>query len=779
MHMNMHPRIWGAAAISLAIAAVSGSAPAQTQNIPARIRVQTDKIEVQANGNAIETIHNETQILTAAAVTQLAQLPIGYIESMQDVDIVEAYTLKADGRKIAVDRSAIITRQPPGASQLPLFSDARQKVIVFPNVEPGDTVVYTAHRRDKTAMFPGHYVRAGVLSPLLPVDSFDLTVTAPKRLGVTFENHDLELKKSESGNDDIYTLHFSNVNPLTEDIAAVSQFDRVPRYFISNFKSYDDLAQTYAGMIDSSATVTTKIRAQADSITSGITDRREQARAIYEWVSQHVRYVEVAFGQGAIIPHQAESVLNNAFGDCKDHTVLFTALLKAKGIDSRPVLINLGNGYSLSSVPTLGQLNHMIAWLPEFGIYADTTAGIVPFGFLVPSEYGKPVILVGKTEAGLRQTPVLPPDAGTITYRNAAKLDNQMRLSSEGTTTATGVFAAQLRSAGARIQAGGAETAAGNMLKQRGLPNATGTFNADTPVGVVSQYSIGSKFSAPGSLNVRVMEAGLRVLPAAGDFLMGPIGNTKLKDSDPTPCYSGHQVEDLTLDFPANRSLARLPQDAEVKTANLHYVSHWSVNGQTLSVHREFTSNIDQPLCIGDIRKETMDALARIRDDHGSPVSFVVKSGFSPVTASFSPSDKTVAPAPASSAGDAPTTQSGLATSDTAPHIDSLTLSEDRNQNGVFVVREFVFHSSKGNASTMHFDNISTSSPAPNLRTVEGKIMSSQDQQQRGAIHIARFNCGPFRNPYSVVQRATMIDADGEKSNTIDFTVRCPGAAPQ
>ena len=97
MHTNMHPRLWGTPAISLAIAAVfSGPATAQTQNIPARIRVQMDKIEVQANGNAIETIHNEIQILTAAAVTQLAQLPIGYIESMQDVDITEAYTLKAD-----------------------------------------------------------------------------------------------------------------------------------------------------------------------------------------------------------------------------------------------------------------------------------------------------------------------------------------------------------------------------------------------------------------------------------------------------------------------------------------------------------------------------------------------------------------------------------------------------------------------------------------------------------------------------------------------------------
>jgi hypothetical protein len=300
---------------------------------------------------------------------------------------------------------------------------------------------------------------------------------------------------------------------VTEYTAVVSQLDRVPRYFASNFKSYDDLAQTYNGMIESKEAVTAKIRAQADSITAGITDRKEQARAIYEWVSQHVRYVEIAFGQGAIIPHEAESVLTNAFGDCKDHTVLFMALLKAKGIDSRPVLINLGNGYTLSSAPTITQLNHMITWLPEFNLYADTTAGIVPFGYLPQQEYGKPVVLVGKTDAGLRQTPVLPADAGTITYRNAAKLDDQMRLTSESTTTATGAFVTQLRFLATRIVAGGPDMVAGNLLKQRGLPNATGTFTIANPVGLAAEYSIGSRFSAPGALNVRVMEGGLRVMP--------------------------------------------------------------------------------------------------------------------------------------------------------------------------------------------------------------------------------------------------------------------------
>jgi len=238
-------------------------------------------------------------------------------------------------------------------------------------------------------------------------------------------------------------------------------------------------------------------------------------------------------------------------------------------------------------------------------------------------------------------------------------------------------------------------------------------------------------------------------------------------------------VDAVSLKKNATKALARLPQDADIKTANLQFTSHWALNGQTLSVHREFTSNIAQPLCSGDVRKETAAALARIRDDYTIPISLTAKTGFAPTTVSFSPSNKTVSPASADSAGEAPTTQSGLATSENAPHIDSLSLSEQRNANGLFVAQEFVFHSPKGNAATLHFDVVSISAPAPDIRLTDGTIVNAKDQQQRGAIHVARFNCGPFRTPYSVVKRATLIDADGEKSNSVDFTVHCnPGSAP-
>ncbi|WP_163602946.1 transglutaminase domain-containing protein, partial [Klebsiella pneumoniae] len=62
-----------------------------------------------------------------------------------------------------------------------------------------------------------------------------------------------------------------------------------------------------------------EVRRQADLITSGITDRREQARAIFDWVSRNIRYFGIFLGNGGYIPRSAATVLVDKYGDCKDH----------------------------------------------------------------------------------------------------------------------------------------------------------------------------------------------------------------------------------------------------------------------------------------------------------------------------------------------------------------------------------------------------------------------------------------------------------------------------
>src|SRR5436853_7914702 len=70
---------------------------------PARVRLATDDVVVEADGAWTNTAHEELQVLTAAAANQLSQQRIAFDGNLQAVEIVEAYTLKPDGTKMPVD----------------------------------------------------------------------------------------------------------------------------------------------------------------------------------------------------------------------------------------------------------------------------------------------------------------------------------------------------------------------------------------------------------------------------------------------------------------------------------------------------------------------------------------------------------------------------------------------------------------------------------------------------------------------------------------------------
>jgi hypothetical protein len=93
------------------------------------------------------------------------------------------------------------------------------------------------------------------------------------------------------------------------------------------------------------------------------------------------------------------------------------------------------------------------------------------------------------------------------------------------------------------------------------------------------------------------------------------LGVTALKETDTVPCYSGHQVEDIAMELPPGKRLVKMPENEEVKSAHMSFTATWSMSGQTLNVHREFASKIDQPLCSGDLAKEAAAMRQTIREN--------------------------------------------------------------------------------------------------------------------------------------------------------------------
>jgi hypothetical protein len=432
-------------------------------------------------------------------------------------------------------------------------------------------------------------------------------------------------------------------------------------------------------------------------------------------------------------------------------------------------------------------------WLPEFKLYADTTSNVDAFGTLPLVEYGKPVVLMAAAGPAQAQIPLVGKDI-SVAYKVTANMDEAGRLEVTSVTTATGAMASSLRRLASAIQTIGPEKAATDLLTKNGMPRATGTFNI-TPAALTEQYQLTGTFKTGGAVANQFFWPsvnGLRPLSAPGDLLMGPLNNMlnniKLTDTDPTPCYSGLQTDDISLQMLPGKQMISIPADVSIKTAHLQYTTHWTHSGSNITVHREFVADIDQPVCSGATRKEAADALARIRADFetqltlapgsvGAGASGAPASGGLASTVSFAMDDTKVAPAGSESAGVSPTVQSALATATDAPHLDALTLSPGSRDGMPSVIQQITYHAPKGNAVTMHFEIISISSPAPDFGASDIRIAAPAARQQAGTYMMVNSGCGRFPSPYSVVKRVVLIDTDGKRSNAIDYSVKCNGAA--
>lgn len=623
-------------AVFTAVALLIGAAPsvAETGGDPPAIsipRVNADLV-VAADGSYVQTLHTETLANNDAAAMHGGQKSIGYIASMQKVEVLEAYTLKKDGQKIPVDASAIYDQLPPGMQNLPMFTDIRQKTIVFPQYAAGDTAVFTV-RITSQPFFPNQFEMLDMFPRSIVVGEARDTITVPKSMALQIESDGVSYTKKEAGDNVVYTWTYANPTPVPDnDPVFINAIGHNPRFYVSTLKDYSDLGRLFAEAAEPKMAVTRKVRDLADTITKGTADRREQTRQLYEWVSGHIRYVAEELGKGSLIPHDADAIISNGYGDCKDHVVLLAALLKAKGIESKPVLINAHNEYELPNVATFSSFDHVINWVPEFDLYMDSTAVVAPFGSLPGNEYGKPVVIATVNDSHQATMPLLPPGLTNTFTKTVEAMDKDGILTGTTTTETSGPASIMLRYVGLGAQTLGPENAASRLLTSLGYKDATGRLDAPPPLQSGPNYSVSGTFRATGWKEEAAGSAsfylpgGMRLMGLSGDGLMGPFRPGKLKDSEPVPCFNGREAEEISLAVPQGMHFAETPKDLSIKTANISFTARWTVSGDTIAVRREFIGTIDKPFCTADIRKANLDALKQIGDSYDTTLYLTSES---------------------------------------------------------------------------------------------------------------------------------------------------------
>jgi Domain of Unknown Function with PDB structure (DUF3857)/Transglutaminase-like superfamily len=607
-----------AAAVSAHVL-VADAAPPEP---PVIIKALTGDTIVQPDGSYTTITHGEMRATNETAAHSIAQHRVEYSESMETAEILEAFTRKADGKILEVDRTQIFPQAPPGSSQLPIFNDRKQKVIVFPDLSAEDTLVYTIKQTHK-APFAGQFFFGGVFLRGVAFEDVRVNVTLPQAMAAHVEVQGVEHQVEESGESITHKFLHRNPRPPVAEPAALSPWDTEPHYIISTFPDYAAVAATYRRMAAGKAAVTPRIQALADEITTGTSDRREQAQRIYDWVSKHIRYVAVVLGNGGYEPHEAIKILENGYGDCKDHVVLLEALLKAKGIASLPVLIDSGNRYRAPETATPAAFNHVISFLPEFDLYVDSTAGVAPFGILPVTEYGKPVTLATEPGGSLTMLPLVVAEDDEEKLQTTAQLMADGTVSGRSTTGASGPFGIKLRGLAASVEVGGPERWAQSYFKSLGW-RGKASFQFDPPRDrLAPDYAFSASFeleARPEFLDSKPfgLPEGIRMLVRPGEFLLG---SWTLSKTEPTPCFSGHQTEELSLTLPPGRDIELLPKGKTVENPYLHYQSEWRHDGQVVTVRREITVNLPVAVCRDEIRAQLVEAIAEIRGDYRAEIT--------------------------------------------------------------------------------------------------------------------------------------------------------------
>ncbi len=568
----------------------SATANADYTDLSLTVEKNLQSYVVNADGSFVLDVELVSRINEERAIKPNAQRSVSFNRTLETLAIIEAYTLKADGRKVPVSADQIKEQQEQASANAPMFQDSLVKVVIFPELAVGDRMVLHYRLQRTTPLFPGQF--EDLYAPdFYQYEQVRLSYDMPAAMPLHADSRGFKASTPATANGRVvyrWDLEPAVKNRVEEGSVAYTDYGQL--LAVSTFTDYKQFAQAYAARAQ--VEVTPAITTLAKELTANLETPRAKALVLSDWVRKNIRYVAVYVGAGGVVPHSAQAVLDNRYGDCKDHVALLEALLKAVAIESSPALINAGNAYVLPKVPTLGLLNHAITYVPSLDLYLDSTAAPIAAGYLPIPELGKPVVLTqtgeqahvpssqpGKVESAMRFK---------VNAKGAAEFTNDSTVNGWGAELNRYLFKAM-------------QPADRHQLVQRILSlygqSGSGVFETDLE-GTTDTF----KSSIKGRTDNLVNLPGPTGTPTLSS-LSGGIAQsvfTLLAEQERTQaftCLSGEISEVAHMEFPGKVKILAVPKAVSVKQAGFDYRATYVQKANTVLITRHYAFAKADVLC--------------------------------------------------------------------------------------------------------------------------------------------------------------------------------------
>lgn len=376
-------------------------------------------------------------IQSEAGIQLFGQLVFGYSSATESLRVNYVRVRKPNGQIIETPESGAQDFAPEVLQSVPMYSDFRERHVTVAGLRPGDVLEFKTTKQITTSLAPGEFWFEYSFPTHIAAKKVSLEIDVPKNRDVKVKSPKRNYATAEAGDRRTYTWVVENLAPdrkeQDEDTDQSEEDDDFPDVQLTTFKNWQAVALWYAKLQGERVVVDDTIKRKAAELTRGAITTDEKARRIYDFVARDIRYVSLSFGVGRYQPHASIEVLAGSYGDCKDKHTLLSALLRAAGISSYPVLI--GSDRKLDEdIPSPAQFDHVItlAEIDKDQVWLDSTAEVAPYGLLVyPLRDKQAVLATDDTSGGLRRTPA------SVPVKNRLALTLNGKISPTGAMDAT------------------------------------------------------------------------------------------------------------------------------------------------------------------------------------------------------------------------------------------------------------------------------------------------------------------------------------------------------
>ena len=307
--------------------------------------------------------HLITQVLTRAGAQAQRSYSFVFDPNNGVPHVRTARVLTPDGEILDTDLGDILVRAPEGGNWD--VSDSREMVIPLRGVEPG-VIIDLAYDVQDGSYLGDTWSHLDFFLSDAPVREYIVELFAPSNHPVQtvvhgdVTTHPLDTLTGVRR----WTIHDLAMPRDEENRPSLTEV--LPWVGMTTFADWDAAGRQYAAhfwkVIDDSP----RIQELAASLTHDVRSNREKAEAIYRYVLNEITPLAVELAAGRLLPSSSTEVLDRGWGDCKDKSHLLITLLRAAGIEARPVLVStIGHYNPREDFPSLSFFNHMIVQVTD------------------------------------------------------------------------------------------------------------------------------------------------------------------------------------------------------------------------------------------------------------------------------------------------------------------------------------------------------------------------------------------------------------------------------